>query len=163
MILEKYRRVVDQIDGETAAEAWRALRDPLPEAAAMFGLFDALWSGGHSQADLVLTLLRMSTRPARRAVESLIGHRIVVCPPALARAPAPVNPDRPRLRDDRRVTEVYAFETPGRRRLTSTPIYQRLALIRAGLSLTELYSRGLRQKDVRIALRRGWIRLEEAR
>lgn len=121
--------------------------------------YDCLERARLCQADVVLCALRINTSASLRLAEVLIGKRIVHCPPALGRysPPAPRQPTG----DDRWVTRVRQPDARqwGRRRLLCCPMYDRVARARVGMSVSHLLSRGLRRRDIRIALRRGYLEL----
>lgn len=107
------------------------------------------------QADLVLCLLRVGTRTARKFVERLIGRPIQVSRPAelhYVRA----NGAAPRIARVPRITSVVP-ENPCRR---STRFFQNFALFRIGRTMAQLIARGLTRREVRLASRRGWIVME---
>ena len=119
---------------------------------------------GLGQADLVLALLRLRdqrtaySHTLRVYVELLMGHPIVVGPCCLLR----YGHDTPRPRavrsvDDRRIVHVHSTNP----RQPCTPAHLRWCEYRVGRTLGQLYVRGVTRRDVRRALRMGWIKLEE--
>jgi hypothetical protein len=50
---------------------------------------------------------------------------------------------------------------PGNPRATNTVAYLRWCEYRVGRSTAQLRARGLKPKDIRLAARNGWIKLEE--
>lgn len=123
------------------------VRDHLADVLGWYGLW---------QADLVLCLLRSPTREARRLVGTLIGHPITVCPPCLSgsrrRLPVKLFVD-----GERRVTWV------GKNLFAETSdMYRRFGMLRPGMLESEFKARGGRRKDLRVALRRGLIKMEKA-
>jgi hypothetical protein len=44
--------------------------------------------------------------------------------------------------------------------VTESPMYDRLARARVGMSVSQLLGRGLTRRDLRIAIRRGWMTIE---
>lgn len=112
-------------------------------------------------ADVVLVLLRAGEL---EAVEALIGRPITRCPPGLRARPLPYPEAAPRRGDERLVTRVRepgATTPAGRPQLLTTDLYRRLALVRVGLSVQQLLTRGVRRGDIRIAERRGLLELED--
>jgi hypothetical protein len=113
------------------------------------------------QADIVLAALRVNTPASLRLAEALVGKKIVRCPPCLRGAKR--RPPAARLEgDDRlvvRVREPQSTERTGKRRLLGSPLYERIARARVGMSVGSLLGRGLRRKDVRIAVKRGYVEL----
>jgi hypothetical protein len=116
------------------------------------------------QADLVLALLRLrDQRLGNRHllgayVELLVGHPITVAPSCLLKYAT--NTSYPRVvrsKDDRKITYV----APANPRAPTTDAYLRWCEFRVGRSLGQLYVRGVTKRDVRKAVRRGWIRVEE--
>lgn len=185
MILERYRAATSRIDRETAGAVLRML-DALESLGigelwtASEHLCETLDATGHGQADLVLCLLRLGSL---EYVAELVGRPITVCPPQLSicRTPLPSTP-RPRVGDDRRVvfsrsaaylrlmSRLLADEsvrptalsrTSRKKIILSSPLYDRLEAVRVGSSVAQLLSRGVVRRDVAIATRRGWMRLEE--
>ncbi len=125
-------------------------------------LMPALLSRALGQADLVLCLLRLRDAHAgvRLACEAhitaLVGHPISIGPGCLLR-----------YRDDGRLhvaldrTPRVVWVTPGNPRKPNTDAYPRWCEYRVGRSTAQLRTRGVKPKDIRLARRRGWIRLEE--
>lgn len=107
---------------------------------------------GAGQADCVLALLRAGLL---REAELLVGRRVTRCPPCLRpTAPPPDRPDE-RHPDARRV-RVLAPDNP---RHPSTGAYYRFAIFRSGMTVQQFLTRGGTRRDVRAAVRRGWIEL----
>lgn len=107
------------------------------------------------QADVVLALLRLDLLDV---VERLC--HITHCPSLLARARSPRTViTGPRRGDDRIVSRVRQPQEQerGRRRLLGCRMYQRLAQARPGMTVETLLARGITRKDLRIALRRGYL------
>lgn len=109
-------------------------------------------------ADVVLTLLRLESRESRRAAEYVMGKPITVCLPAVPRWP-PAKVRRTRTNRDAIRFVVY-LKQPNPRRPGSVA-NEKYALAEVGVSVAELYRRGVRKRDVRSWLRRKWIRFEE--
>lgn len=144
-MLDKYRAVIDGFQSGVA-RAVTVIFD-LPGRAA---LFDELEDAGWTQADLVVELLHLDLIPE---VEALIGHPITKCP-GFKYKPLPILPRPEPGPDDRRVKTVV--RNP---RLPTTPAFQRFQLIRPGVTLASLLRRGLTRRDIREALREGWMEL----
>lgn len=181
MILERHREAVRSIDLATASRALEMLDAasaiPLGEIWTLDAALDA---AGRGQDDLVLCLLRMDTESALTYVERVMGKPVTRCPPQVALCRPPPPPvARPRAGDDRRVVSLRSVNflrvmsqivRPGSRALArtgktrvalDTPMYDRLGMVRVGLSVTQLLARGVTRRDLRIAERRGWLTLEE--
>ena len=126
-------------------------------------LMPALLARGLGQADLVLALLRLRDQhagPLGAACEShiatLIGHPIVRCPSCLQSYRT--GPTRVvRSKDDRRITYV-ASANP---RQPGTCAHLRWCEYKIGRTLGQLHVRGVTKRDVRCAVARGWVRVEE--
>lgn len=151
-MLERYRDAVERIDERTALSVmeYMGTRNKLG-----LSLFVLCVNRGWSQADLVLTLLRINTASSLRAVSRLIGRPITYCPPALSRRLPPSS--LLREGDMRRVRRVR-----GNPRLPGTDAHRRFSEMRPGRTITQLLVRGVTRRDIREALRRGWMRLENA-
>lgn len=131
----------------------------LPRSTA---LMPALLDRGLGQADLVLCLLRLRDRHAalrptlEEHVAQLVGHPICVGPACLRSYR--VGPTRVvRSRDDRRITYV-APENP---RQPNTDAHLRWCEYRVGRTIGQLLVRGVARRDVRRAIERGWVKVEE--
>jgi hypothetical protein len=111
------------------------------------------------QADLVLALLR-GPPTLHAAAEALVGRPIVRLPPVMPK-PLPKLPPPPEtpLADRRKVLAVAPNP-----RLPTTPAFHRYREVRVGRTVAQLLRRGVTRKDVREAVRNGWVRLsaEEA-
>lgn len=124
-------------------------------------LMPALLARGLGQADLVLCLLRIrdAHRGLRITVEehitALIGQAIRACPPCLLHYNTPSKLTR--SLDDRRLVHV----APVNPRQEGTDAHMRWCEYRVGRTLGQLYVRGVTKRDVRRAVRNGWIRVEE--
>lgn len=125
-------------------------------------LMPALLARSLGQADLVLCLLRLRDRHSnvRHGVEAyitaLVGHPISIGPACLLRyrenGPPSVALDRsPRI----------TFVVPDNPRQPSTDAHLRWHEYRVGRTTAQLRARGVKPKDIRLAKRRGWIKLEE--
>jgi hypothetical protein len=149
---ERYRRVVESLScvADDELRRWFYLR-------STGSLFDAAGERGLCQADLVLRLLEAGEL---ESAEHLVGRRIKRARPVKPRgAPPPkMGPDDRRVRVLRRP----ANGEDGRKRELGTAIYVRLGLLlREGQPLRRALERGVRRKDVSLAVRRGYIELEE--
>lgn len=108
------------------------------------------------QADLVLAALRCDLLVQ---VTRLVGRPIQVYAPtsrALLGGPRGVPVIDSRGPDDRRVRECA--RNP---RLPTTPAFHRFRLFRPGITIREFLARGGRRSDVRLALKKRWIKLED--
>lgn len=130
----------------------------LPVATA---LMPAMLDKGLGQADLVLCLLRIrdAHKTMRHAVEehitSLIGQAIQACPSCLLHYNPPSKITR--SPDDRRLVHV----TPVNPRQEGTDAHMRWCEYRVGRTIGQLIIRGVTKRDIRRAVRNGWIRVEE--
>ncbi len=141
------------------------LRDYFDLSRSM-ALMPSLLTRGLGQADLVLSLLHLrdQTRTEYRRifaayVELLVGHPIVIGPSCLLRYQ--VNGHQPRVTrssDDRRLIYV----APGNPRQPGTDAHLRWCEYRVGRTVGQLRIRGVTRRDVRKAVRRGWVQLEAA-
>jgi hypothetical protein len=126
-------------------------------------LMPALLSRGLGQADLVLALLRLRDQRTPYArifsayVELLVGHPIVHGPSCLLKTMDSGRSKITRSADDRRI--VYVCPTNPRQ--PGTDAHLRWCQYQVGRTLGQLYVRGVRKRDVRRALRKSWIRVEE--
>lgn len=136
-----YGRVVDDMSRTTRKMISRYFGFPTTPRRLWQSLRDAEFC----QADVVLALLRMNLL---RDAEALVGRPITHCPPALRsgsrtpvlRAPDPV------------IAIVYANP-----RAPGTEAHERYHHFRVGRTVAQARARGARRRDVRMALRRGWI------
>lgn len=99
------------------------------------------------QADVVLCLLRLGCRRARNWIAEFIGHPITVCPPQ--RRTHPITKDEKKLR--------IKWVQRSNPRHPNTGAHERFEIFRAGRSIEECIMRGATARDVRSAVRRGWI------
>jgi hypothetical protein len=146
--------------------AYFVARGLLPPSPPGRDLPHVLQLGGLCLADLVLCLLRLEQLAA---VERLLGRPIHRCPPCVQRARAPLPARRcaalQRHPDDRVIVvlaQPQARRPDGRRALLGTPLYQRLAQLRSGITVRAALATGARREDFRIAQRRGYVELREA-
>lgn len=120
------------------------------------------------QADLVLSLLHIrdsaSSADRRRVlsfyVHRLVGRPILVGESCLLRYR--VNGHAPtilRTRDPRDRKITWVLETNPRQ--PSTDAHLRWSEFRVGRSVAQLRTRGVTRRDLRRAVRKGWIRMEE--
>jgi hypothetical protein len=167
---ENYRRFLARVDRRLRAEMTRYFVEcgMVPGDVPGDDLFDVVRRAGLCQADVVLCLLRINSRAALRLAERLVGRCITHCPPCLAlfRGPLRVAPRRCAASpDDRRVVATSApaaVDKRGRRRLLGSPMYARMARVRPGMTLSQVVSRGLTRRDIRIAVKRGYFVMEES-
>src|SRR5262249_43370662 len=121
-------------------------------------LFNALDIHGYDQAALVLCLLRINTHVTLRHAEALVGKPIEYCKPVYKWQAVPVN--RAELPGDHRRV-LYVEKHPelksGRRSWL-----RRYHLLKPGLSIEQLLRRGVKRSDIRLAIKRGWIKVEES-
>lgn len=148
---ERYRNLVESLDESADAELrrWFYLRRE-------GSLHDAADDAGLCQADLVLRLLEAQHLSS---AEHLVGRRIKRAPPLKLRGAPP-----PRLGpDDRRVRVLCRpSEFEGAKRQLNTAIYVRMdLLLKEGQPLRRALARGVRRRDVSLALKRGYMALEE--
>lgn len=144
---ERYRSRVESLSStpDEALRRWFYLR-------RRGSLFDAAAAAGLCQADLVLLLLQQGHLSA---AEHLVGRRIKRGKPIKRRGAPP-----PRLGpDDRRVRVLCRpSEFEGAKRQLKTAIYVRLdMLLKDGQPLRRALARGVRRKDVQVAIRRGYM------
>lgn len=97
--------------------------------------------------DLVLALLRGGYLPE---AEALAGVPIQYGRPAIAR-PLPV--EEPTKGPDDRIIRSVAPNP----RLPTTPAFQRYKAFRPGRTIAQCLSRGVTRRDLREALRAGWV------
>jgi len=124
--------------------------------------FNLLHRHGFSQADLVLCLLHLNTPQAIRGAELIVGRPVTHCPSSLLLT---WRWKRTALRqhrqgDDRLVLAVYEPDTE--RCLPNGGLRRRLEVVHAGMSVGQLLARGVRRRDVRFAVKRGFVELEAA-
>lgn len=112
----------------------------------------ALSARNLGQADLVLALLRIGTRPAMALVERVVGRPVRLCPCVWLRWP--VN-GRPRTR----LLPRFRLAVSNNPRRPNTPAHARFEVaVRDGFTIEQMRLRGATRRDVRRALREGWIR-----
>lgn len=161
-MLKRYEKILRGIKGRLEIEMLRYFveRGLLPGDAGCSRLCDALLASRLMQADVVLCALRLNTSASLRLAEHLVGRPITRCPSMLMRWTTPIKHSR-REGDDRRVTHVRRPEAVqrGRRRLLRCSLYDRIARARVGMDVHTLLARGLRRRDIRIALKRGYLRI----
>lgn len=146
-MLEKYRSAVTNLS--PAAERVLRTRHRLRHS---LDLYDAAEEARLSQADLVLTLLRLGGPAALPDVERLVGKPILVLPGVHIR-PLPIQPrKRATGPDEARVVRVA--RNP---RLPTTPSFQRYQQFKPGRTIRELIARGVTRKDIRQARQAGWV------
>jgi hypothetical protein len=127
---------------------------------AQVALTPALYQRGLGQADLVLCLLRTDHFMAREFVAMLIGHPIIIGPPCLLHYRT--NGGRPTVCHPRSLLDRrIIFVAPANPRQPCTEAHLRWSDFKAGRTPRQVMTRGSTKRDVRRALRMGWIRLEE--
>lgn len=158
MRIEDCARAMRKLTGEDDQRLRKYLLRRGMLAGRPGALHRACVRAGLCQADVVLALLRLEILGV---AEEIVGRPITRCPPALALGYKAVGPSR-RLPDERRVTEVRKPESEerGRRRLLSCDMYERIGRARVGMTVAALVARGVTRKDLRIALRRGYLSVE---
>lgn len=161
-MLERYRSAISAVrpDLRLRMISYFVERGLLPGNVPGDGFYDCLERAKLCQADVVLCSLRLNTTASLRLAERLVGKRIVHCPPCLGGYLKPRK--RKATGGDRWVTRVREPEPrtrSGRRALLSAPMYARIARARVGMTLANLMGRGIRRKDLRVALRRGYLEL----
>ena len=117
-------------------------------------LFYSLRTARLGQADLVLCLLRTPHPHARAYVEQLVGRPIAVLP--CVRLLYPVN-GKPRVQTPR-ITWVAKCNP---RKPKSAAAARFAEVFKPGRTLEQARARGATTRDVRWAVRRGWIKMEE--
>lgn len=151
MILTRYLSAVARVDRDRVVSLLVRRDLDLPRG---LGMPYALSRRGLGQADLVLSLLRIDTRGSRLLIARILGRPIMLCPGVHL---AWRTNGRPLVRRSPRI--VFVADNPRR---PNTPAHARFdAAFRCGRTVEEARARGARKRDVRGALRRGWIRLEE--
>ena len=172
MMLDRYRLPIRCVDFVTANRVLASLgidarlRYSSPPDAMFFELD---WAG-RDTADLVVALLRLDTPRSKQYAVTICGKDITKCPSFLAMCalPLPVRMS-PRFGDDRRVVKVKSpkivkvINTLEKSTIISSRLHDRMALVRAGMTVKQLLSRGVTRRDLRIAQKRKWIQLEGAR
>lgn len=114
--------------------------------------------------DLINTLLHLDTEVSRKIVSTLIGKPINVLRSFTARARLPaLTLKLVRTDNQRRVLHIAPVlkQPDGGRTLTSTDLYRRLGLVKPGQTLQQAFARGVTRRDIRIAVKRGWMKIEE--
>jgi hypothetical protein len=125
-------------------------------------LMPALLAKRLGQADLVLFLLRIyDTHPtqgqaAEDFIARFIGHPILIGPRCLSRYRDP----HPYTKIDRTPRVVYVSETNPRN--PNTDAFLRWPEYRVGRTVAQLVARGVTRRDIRKAVKHGWIKLEDA-
>jgi hypothetical protein len=151
MILARYLPAIAYVDRDPVV-SYLVRRDlDLPLGRSMpYALHDH----GLGQADLILSLLRINTRGSRLLIERILGRPIMQCQSVLLQWRSN---GRPQVRRQPRISHVVANP-----RKPNTDAYRRFERsFKKHFTIEQCRSRGARQRDVRGALRRGWIRLEE--
>lgn len=143
--MHDYQRTVDRMS--------RSTRDALARYFHMSWTPRKLWTClqayGLCQADIVLALLRMDLI---RDAERLAGFPITRCPPCLRSTSLPVT------RSEIAPAPVIRAVVPNPR-ATNTEAHARFCEFRVGRTIEQCHARGVRRRDVRLALRMNWITL----
>lgn len=152
MILPRYMTAVARIGADAFANQMIRTYFSLPSRRP---LHYVLGAAGLGQSDLVLALLRHSLAGPKTwdYVELLVGRPCYAYPPA--RLLYPVN-GHPHLARQPRIT--YVAPNP---RHPKTGAHDRYENFRPGRTVDEALARGATRKDLRSAVRRGWIRVSE--
>lgn len=110
------------------------------------------------QADVVLALIRapMGLPHFMQCAEGLMGRAIRHCPPCLRLPYAQMEFPDPEGEEARRLT--FVARNP---RLPTTDAFYRYRVMKTGMTVQQCLVRGAKKRDIRLALRKGWIRLEE--
>lgn len=159
-MLERYRGTLCRVQSNLRAQVTSYMvehglvRGDVPGDS----FYEVLVQARLMQADLVLCALRLNTDQSLRLAEKLVGKRITRCPPCLRSGRSPsIGATKP-SGDDRIVTAVSDPRIVSKRRiLPRSPMYDRIARARVGMSVASLIGRGLRRRDLRIATKRGYI------
>ncbi len=112
-----------------------------------------------NHADLVLCLLhlrdthRAVTTPCEQHIATLMGHPITTGQPCLQRLNTTAATRTP---DDRRIISI----TKSNPRQPNTKPYFQWREYRVGRSIKQLMVRGITRRDLRTAVKRGWVTLE---
>ena len=115
------------------------------------GLFFRLVNAHADQASVVLSLLRAGKWDD---ITRFVGHPVpVVGPGALSRTSDPVKTER--TPDEERVVDWVSNSNP---RILSDG-FHRFALIRVGMTVEQLLTRGVRRRDIREWQQEGTLRL----
>jgi hypothetical protein len=109
------------------------------------------------QADIVLCLLRIDTRMARRIAEALIGKPITIGPSC--RFVYNFNRSSPLVRTQATICQVATFHNVRNR----TRLHTCLPEFKVGRTMDQLLMRGVSKGDIKRAMRRGIISMTEAR
>lgn len=149
-MLDKYRQVIDDLSWPVGVGLRSYFRLP-----AKGDLFQHLQEAHLTQADVVLALLKDGRPHMREAAEAIIGAPIKVGHSTVPPPPSPVRLP-PRTGDERRFTKVAANP-----RLPTTDSAMRYRLMRPGRTIAEFLRRGGTRRDIREALRAGWVEIEE--
>ena len=157
-MLERYRDAAASVRGDLRAYVLDYFRI---SRRSRRSLFDLCRDAGLCQADVVLALVRARSAEADTAIERLVGRPIQRLPPQRRGYSRPLV--RGRTGDDRLVLAFRIGDKTlgGGAILPGSPMYDRLSVIRPGLSLLGLLARGVTRRDVRIATRRGWLVMEK--
>jgi hypothetical protein len=149
VILARYLTAVAFVDREPSVSIRVRVDLDLPHVPMPY----ALQLRGLGQADLILSLLRLNTARSIALVERILGRPITHCPGVhLAWR---VN-GRPLARR----SPVIVAVVPNPRKPNTTAHVRFAHAFACGRTLEQAMARGARKRDVRGALRRGWITVE---
>lgn len=156
------RRHVEILDGASRSVQLE-LRKRLRLGAG--DLIRALRRSGCVPADLILCLVQIDTSTSLRLASRMIGKPITVCPPSLRREPPAKLEIVRKSGDDRSVTAVRRprpgdTTLRGGRVLLGSRMYERLAVVRPGMTVRQMLARGVRRRDIRLGVSRGLLILE---
>lgn len=155
-MLRKHASTIATFPGSLRDMIKRYFNIPLGTA-----LVPGMYQRGLGQADLVLALLRVTHWDARHRICLLIGKQITVATPCLLYYRTNGHPTQvpSTTYDDRKITFVVA-DNP---RQNGTEAALRWPLFQVGRTVGQLRVRGVKKRDLRRAVRMGWIKLEESR
>lgn len=124
--------------------------NPTPEAFA-----DRCEMGNYQPADLVLGIIQRSTEEIQPILKKLIGREMYVHVPGVALATPQLRKRRikKRKQDDRKIT-LLSTENPKK---PNSKSYERFALYRSGMTVTEFVNAGGTAADVKWDAQRGFI------
>lgn len=154
-MLSKYKKAVSQMPWAVQLMLRHHFSLPIDQHKPLFPLLE---QANLTQADVVLVLLRDGRPEMVEQVTVLTGVEVQHCPPWMPPdRPAPVSGPA-REGDRRRFTHVGANP-----RLPTTPAFQRYKHFKVGRTVADFLRRGGTRKDLREALRAGWVEMEDSR
>lgn len=147
MILPRYIASIASLDSDRVLSRLVRYDLRLSERPMVYALLERRMG----QSDLILSLLRVGTPGARDRVEDILGRPIVLCPCVLLRWR--INGAPPRVARTPRIARIVSNP-----RKPNTGAHARFAqAFRVGRTLEECRAYGATRRDVRSAVRRGWI------